>query len=110
MQPEDVCMLMAQEYNKNTRDKNCKTNYSEKLNKRTNMKLLFSQTPYETSTTYKPGDTFLWIRKIEKYKKGSINDMIGRRTGIKIRFKSRKPTVITVYQLPEGSKVKETKT
>jgi hypothetical protein len=67
-----------------------------------------SQTPYETLTTYKPGGASIWITNMENYKNGSINDVIGRWSGIIFRFKSRKITVITVYQPPEGCKVKGT--
>jgi exonuclease III len=45
---------------------------------------------------------------MEKYKNGLINDAIGRWTGIKFRFKSRKLRVISLCQPPEGSEVKGT--
>jgi hypothetical protein len=45
---------------------------------------------------------------MEKYKNGTINDVIGRWTGVKLRFKSRRLTVISVHQPSEGSKVRGT--
>jgi hypothetical protein len=108
METKDIHIMMVQENNTNMRHKIAKQIIQEELKNRTNIKMIYSQTQYETTTTFKPGGTSIWIRNMEKYKSGTINDVIGRWTGVKLRFKSRQLTVISVYQPPEGSEVRGT--
>jgi hypothetical protein len=63
MEQEDVHILMVQENNTNMRHIIAKQTIQEESNKRTSIKMLYLQTPYETLKTYKPGGTLIWIRK-----------------------------------------------
>ena len=51
----------------------------------------------------KRGETLIFIRNMQKYACGTKQDPIGRWTAIKLRFKTRKLTVLSVYQPPEYS-------
>jgi hypothetical protein len=63
MEQENVHILMVQKNNTNMRHIIAKQTIQEESNKRTSIKMLYLQTPYETLKTYKPGGTLIWIRK-----------------------------------------------
>jgi hypothetical protein len=64
METEDIHIMMVQENNTNMRHNIAEQIIQEELNNRTNIKMMYSQTQYETTTTYKPGETSIWIRNI----------------------------------------------
>jgi hypothetical protein len=77
METEDIHIMMVQENNTNMRHNIAKQIIQEELNNRTKIKMMYSQTQYETTATYIPGGTSIWIRNMKKYKSGTINDVIG---------------------------------
>jgi hypothetical protein len=52
METEDIHIMMVQENNTNMRHNIAKQIIQEELNKRTNIKMMYSQTQHEITTTY----------------------------------------------------------
>ena len=103
MDMENIHVLLLQENNTNFDHPLVKRKVSSILYHYDNIKMWFSQTPYNTMNSFKPGGTSVWLRNHSKHLSGSIQDSIGRWTGIKLRYKCRKIALLSVYQPPYAS-------
>lgn len=106
----EIDIVLLQELNTNMQHTKVKNYFTQLKNNVPGMEIIYSQTPYDTTTTYKPGGTAILLsNNMARFISKRIKDPIGRWTAIQLRMKYKRfITIISTYQPPDKQNIKGT--
>ena len=98
----DIDILMLQETNTNMKHPESKKVLQSATQKYQSIQQVWSESPFNTSTSYKPGGVAILIKNpLAKHIVTRIIDTLGRWAGVTLTLKNKQITIISIYQPPK---------